>query len=378
MNLSKSTFAQLVRLRSHAGRFLSHAPACLVALAVAPVCTAQMPELRRANLDHVPVLGISHIAGDAYRATVDNHGTVFLVTSEGIILADPISPGFAAWLKEQFDERYGVPVRYVVYSHFHWDHASGGGVFEDTAQFVGHANMLSHLAMPPDSTALADVVGQYEPVAALDSNGNGVVEESEVPEDLQRFYGSNQSQFGGFDANGDGVLSGAEIVRGPVSFVRPPDITYTDEIEISLGGKRVRLTWTGEMNHSRDSSIITFPDDDVMMVVDYISFGRLPNREMDYENGLFDEWLAAIRQAESMAGNFRFVATGHGPVGTWEDIRAWREYLESLRDQVAAGIAAGQSLAQMQQTITMDAYSDYQGFDWVDENVLGMYHFLTD
>ena len=83
---------------------------------------------------------------------------------------------------------------------------------------------------------------------------------------------------------------------------------------------------------------------------------------MDYENGLFDEWLAAIRQAESMAGNFRFVATGHGPVGTWEDIRAWREYLESLRDQVAAGIAAGQSLAQMQQTITMDAYSDYQGF----------------
>ena len=337
-----------------------------------------MPELRRADLDHVPVLDISHISGDAYRATVDNHGTVFLVTSEGIVLADPISPGFAAWLKEQFDERFGVPVRYVVYSHFHWDHASGGEVFEETARFVGHANMLSHLAMPPDSTTLEDVVGQYEPVAALDSDGDGVVAESETPEDLQRFYGSTQSQFGGFDANGDGVLSGAEIVRGPVSFVRPPDITYTDEIEIRLGGKRVRLTWTGEMNHSRDSSIITFPDDDVMMVVDYISFGRLPNREMDYENGLFEEWMTAILEAEELARSFRFVATGHGPVGTWEQIRAWREYLESLREQVAAGIAAGQTLVEMQQTITMDEYADYQGFDWVDENVLGMYHFLTD
>ena len=349
-----------------------------VTLMTGPACLAQMPELRRADLDHVPVLGISNISGDVYRATVDNHATVFVVTEEGIILADPISPGFAQWLKEQFAERFGVPVRYVVYSHFHWDHASGGAVFADTARFVGHMNMLSHLAMPPDTTTLADVVGQYEPVAALDVNGNGVVEESEVPEDLQRFYGSTQSQFGGFDANGDGVLSGAEIVRGPVSFVHPPDITYSDEIEIRLGGKRVRLTWTRDMNHSKDSSIITFPDDDLMMVVDYISFGRLPNREMDYENGMFEEWMAAIRDAEALARGFEFVTTGHGPLGTREDIRTWRVYLESLRDQVAAGIAAGQTLEQMQQSITMDDYSDFEGFDWVDENVLGMYHFLTD
>jgi len=26
----------------------------------------------------------------------------------------------------------------------------------------------------------------------------------------------------------------------------------------------------------------------------------------------------------------------------------------------------------------MGEYSDWEGFDWVDENVLGMYHFLTD
>ncbi len=339
---------------------------------------AQMPELRRAPVDHVPVFSISHINGDTWRATVDNHGTAFLVTSEGIILADPIGPGMAEWLKEEFDRRFGVPVRYVVYSHYHWDHASGGEVFVDTADFVGHANMLTHLAMPPESTRLSDVVGQYAPFAALDANGNGLVEEGEVPEDIQRFYGSSLTQFPGFDANGDGVLNGAELVRGPVSFVQPPNITYTDEIEIRLGGKRVRLTWLGDMNHSKDSSLIEFPDDNVLMVVDYISFGRLPNREMDYENGMFEEWMTAIRESEAVARGYEFVAPGHGPVGTWEDIRDWREYLEKLRDQVAAGIAAGRTLEQMQQSITMDEYSDWQGFDWVDENVLGMYHFLTD
>jgi glyoxylase-like metal-dependent hydrolase (beta-lactamase superfamily II) len=339
---------------------------------------AQVPELRRSSLDEAPRWTIEHIAGGVYRAMSNNHGTVFLVTPEGIVLADPINPEFSTWLKQEFDTRFGVPVRYVVYSHYHWDHASGGDVFADTARFVGHVNMLSHLAMPPASTTLSQVVGQYEPVAALDTNGNGVVELGETPADLQRFPGSRQSQFGGFDANKDGVLSGAEVVRGPVSFVRAPDIVYADEIQLSLGGKRVKLTWVGEMNHSKDTSLITFPDDSVMLVVDYVTFGRPPNREMDYELGMFEEWMAAIRRTEELAADFEFVATGHGPVGTREDVRTWREYFEQLRDEVAAGLAAGQTLEEMQQTITMDEYSHWDDFDWVDENVLGMYHFLTD
>ena len=99
---------------------------------------------------------------------------------------------------------------------------------------------------------------------------------------------------------------------------------------------------------------------------------------MDYELGMFDEWMAAIVETERLAAGFDFVATGHGPVGTRDDVRAWREYFEKLRDQVAAGIAAGQSLAEMQRDIDMEEYSHWADFDWVDLNVLGMYHFLTD
>jgi len=321
---------------------------------------------------------ITHINGGVYRALNNNHGTVFLVTEEGIVLADPVNTDFAIWLKREFDERFGVPVRYVVYSHYHWDHASGGGVFSETAQYVGHANMLAHLAMPPASTTLSEVLGQYAPVAAMDANGNGVIEESEIGPGFRRYPGAEKSQFVGFDANEDGVLDGAEVKRGPISFVRPPNLTYTDELEITLGGKRVNMTWVGEMNHSMDSSLITFPDDSVMYVVDYVTFGRVPNREMDYELGMFDEWMAAIVEAEQSAADFDFVATGHGPVGTREDVTAWRDYMEKMRDLVAAGISAGQSVEEMQRDIDMEEYSHWADFEWVDLNVLGMYHFLTD
>ena len=314
-----------------------------------------------------PRRSIEHVNGAVYSATNNNHRTVFLVTPDGIILGDPINADFSRWLKAELATRFNVPVRYVVYSHHHWDHASGGDVFADTARFVGHANMLSHLAMPPASTTLSQVVGQYQPVAKADANRNGVIDKTEGP-----------ANFDAFDANRDGVLSGAEVVRGPVSFVRPPELTYTDRMQIRLGGKRVDVSWVGEMNHSRDSSFIAFPDDSVLFMVDFVSFRRLPNQEMDYENGQWPEWMTAIKKGEELAAGFKFVATGHGPVGTVKDITAWREYFETLESAVAAGIKAGQTLEQMQQNIKMAEYSHWDGFNWVPLNVLGMYHFLTD
>ena len=38
-----------------------------------------------------PTRTISEIVDGVYRATNNNHGTVFMVTSEGIVLADPIT-----------------------------------------------------------------------------------------------------------------------------------------------------------------------------------------------------------------------------------------------------------------------------------------------
>ena len=316
-----------------------------------------------------PTRSITHITGDLYRGQNNNHFMLLLVTDEGIIMTDPINAGFSTWLKDEIESRFGVPVRYVLYSHHHGDHASGGAIFADTAQFVGHENMLNHLTLPPDSTPLP-VVGQYAIVATMDTNGNGRIEQSEASGRL--------NNFSGFDANGDGELSGAEVLRGPLSGVHPPNITYSRTTSITLGGKEAHMTWVGEMNHSMDMSVISFPDERAMQVVDFITFQRLPYREMDFENGLFDEWMSAIKHWESLAGDYDYISPGHGPVGDLADVKEWRRYFEALRDAVAAGIAAGQSLEEMRASIEIPEYSDWEGYSWLDENVLGMYHFLTD
>ena len=101
-----------------------------------------------------PERGIVQVSGDLYRAQNNQHFTVFLVTPEGIILSDTINEDFSNWLKNELDARFGLPVRYVLYSHHHWDHASGGRVFADTAEFVGHAAMRQALAMPSSGAPL--------------------------------------------------------------------------------------------------------------------------------------------------------------------------------------------------------------------------------
>ena len=104
-----------------------------------------------------PKREISRIAGDLYRFQNDFHFSVFLVTDEGVIATDPIDPEAAAWLKTQIAERFGKPIRYVVYSHDHRDHIAGGEVFADTATVVAHRNALSTIEREGRPTALPQI-----------------------------------------------------------------------------------------------------------------------------------------------------------------------------------------------------------------------------
>ena len=118
---------------------------------------------------------IIHLKGDLYRFRQVRHYGMFLHTPEGIILVDPANSEAAKWLKAEFARRFKVPVKYVIYSHAHNDHASGGEVFADTATFVAHENMAKNLVPPADGAPLL-------PREVLwDKNRNGGIEQSEAP-----------------------------------------------------------------------------------------------------------------------------------------------------------------------------------------------------
>lgn len=309
----------------------------------------------------VSALFIEQIAEDVYWAGNNTHRTVLLVTDDGVIMSDPINREFSTWLKAEIDARFGVPVRYVLYTHHHWDHASGGAVFEDTAKFVGHENMLGRLALPPAGTPLP------AEAAALDGNGNGRIERAEAE-------GAFQTNFALYDFDADGVLSGAEVTRGALNDVRAPDLTYRDNLAVTLGGKRAEMVWVGVHTHTDDMSVVVFPEESVGFMADFISIVR-PPRWIRGDQPV-ETWLAAIRVVE--AQDFDLAAGGHGTYASSTYVTLFREYLEELRDQVAAGIAAGQTVEQLQQSIYMQAYEDWISYaEFRASNIADMYNMLT-
>ena len=75
---------------------------------------------------------------------------IFVITDDGVIVTDPLNPKAAKLLQSEIRKRTDKPVKYVVYSHNHHDHISGGNIFEaEGAQFIGHTNLVKQLSDHP-------------------------------------------------------------------------------------------------------------------------------------------------------------------------------------------------------------------------------------
>jgi len=297
-----------------------------------------------------PVREITNITGDLYRARSDNHYTVFLVTSDGVILGDPLNTAFAEWLKTEIATRFNTAVEYVLYSHHHWDHASGGAVFADTAMFVGHAAMVEALAAPlPDNAA------------PLDDNGDGRLERAEAT-------GGYATNFDAFDRDGDGVVTGSEINAE----IYPPDTVFTDSMTITLGGSRVETIHPGPA-HSADAAILFFPDERAVFAVDFINVQRFPG---SLAGSTFREYADTIGAVQALA--IETVLPGHGDAGQAPDLAEYATFLEDVETAVAAGLARGDTLDQILAEVRLDAYSEWLLYDARRETVIAdAYAMLT-
>jgi glyoxylase-like metal-dependent hydrolase (beta-lactamase superfamily II) len=146
------------------------------------------------------------------------HNTIFIVTDEGVVAADPVGLTNARspqMYKSAIAAVTSVPVRYLIYSHDHADHITGGSVFMDTVQAV-----ISHRLAAPKIAA----------------RNNAVT---------------------------------------PV-----PTYVFDTQSSFTLGGKTIDLIYTGR-NHSDNSIVIYYAARRLLFAVDFIPVKALPFRTLD-------------------------------------------------------------------------------------------------
>src|SRR5262249_4040655 len=159
---------------------------------------------------------LARFAPDVYGFRYNNHVAMFIVTEEGVILADPIGQEnrrTPTAIKEAIRLVTDQPVKYVVYSHAAFDHSTGGVGVADTPQFVGHRTTVDKNAAAHDPTT-------------------------------------------------------------PV-----PDQTLDKEMSIELGGKRVDL-YSADLSPTDDYIFIHYPEGRVVMTVDLVQPHNTPFRTL--------------------------------------------------------------------------------------------------
>ena len=248
---------------------------------------------------------IVKIAGEVYRFRNAFHYSVFAVTPAGIIATDPINAEAATWLKAELKARFNQPVKYLIYSHDHADHISGGEVFADTAIVVAHEN------------AKTQIVGEKRPTAV-------------------------------------------------------PQVTFTDQLSIELGGTLVELSYTGR-NHSDNSIVMRFPKERLLFAVDFAPVQSIGFR--DFPDAYLTDWIASLKHVEAM--DFDVLVPGHGPLGRKEHVKAYRDYMEDLQGQVLKHVRAGKTLDEIKTLVDLKKYEGWVGYkDFAMLNIEGMHRMV--
>ncbi|MCH7667324.1 MAG: MBL fold metallo-hydrolase, partial [Acidobacteria bacterium] len=80
----------------------------------------------------------------------DEYISMFVVTDAGVIAFESVNTAHSTGFLEAIRETTDKPVRFLLHSHNHWDHASGGQVFRDAgATLVAHTEAYEWMEANP-------------------------------------------------------------------------------------------------------------------------------------------------------------------------------------------------------------------------------------
>jgi glyoxylase-like metal-dependent hydrolase (beta-lactamase superfamily II) len=126
-------------------------------LALAFTGTANAQQAQRPQIETTKVEGTENV----YIFRNGNHQAMFVVTKDGVIATDPVAYGRPNGGQQYVDEIRKVtkaPIKFLIYSHHHYDHIAGGKAFKDAgATIVAHRKVKDRLAPLKDpNTPLPD------------------------------------------------------------------------------------------------------------------------------------------------------------------------------------------------------------------------------
>jgi len=294
---------------------------CLVALA--PAVPAQEEDYSKVQIKSTPLSAnlfmLEGVGGNVAAATGPDG--VLLVDDEFAGVADKIRAALKGLGADQ-------AVRFVVNTHYHYDHTDANLAFAQAgAVVIGHDNLRVRL------------------------------------------------EHGGVAGNGGSISK--EMKAAPAGAL--PAVTYLNELTLHLNGMDVRVHHYARA-HTDGDSVVFFPAAHVVHMGDiYVRYG-FPFIDVSSGGNVRGMIAACADVLRTVPAGTR-VIPGHGQLATLDDLREYLKMLEDTTALVQKGIKAGQTLDQMKKDRILGAwsarYSPPKGFVDTDAFTESLYYSLN-
>jgi cyclase len=274
------------------------------------------------------------------QAMVNCNAAIFVRSKDVVVVDAHSKPSAAASLIHQIQrEITPKPVRYVVNTHFHWDHTQGDHAYRQTGQkvdFIASAatkQLMSDQAVARMKESVGAVPQQIDTLRARAARSTSAAEKAFCADQIAQLQ-AYQSELKNYT-------------------LELPTITFDTSYLLQDPAFDLHIDFHGH-SHTAGDIFVFCPQQRAIATGDAIH-GFLPN----IADGFPRRWpgtIDAVGQAD-----FQFLMGGHGPLQTDRKVMtSQRNYIEELTGKVADGKKAGLSVAEMQKRFTVGSLKSLQ------------------
>jgi cyclase len=277
------------------------------------------------------------IAKPAYKV---NCNAAIIILDDGVLVVDTHSkPSAARALIEEIKKLTPKPVKFVVNTHFHWDHYQGNEAY------------------PSSWPAGVEIISSEATRASIEQRGIPRVKHEIVTMPAQIEQLKMDLQKASTSEQRDTIQKEISEAEAYLSELRSmqitlPTMTFDRSLILHRKSRTVEILWLGRA-HTDGDVFVFLPKERVLVTGDALH-GWTPYMGDSYP---FD-WITTLDVAEKL--DFDYVIGGHGDVmRDKQTFELWKEYFRDLLDQTAAAYADGATLDQAKKRVSDYLISKY-------------------
>jgi cyclase len=274
--------------------------------------------------------------------TMINCNAAIFVRSKDVVVVDAHSKPSAAasiirQIRRQVTEK---PVRYVINTHFHWDHTQGDNGYRksgDKVDFIATSmtkDLIEKMAAARMKESADSVPPQIERMRKRAESAKSAAEKTFCEEQIRQM----EAYLADLKQNYEVVL---------------PTITFEKSYLLADPAFDLHLDFHGR-SHTAGDTFVYCPQQRAIATGD-ASHGWLPTITDAYPR----QWPGTIDEVAKI--DFKFMMGGHGPMQSERTVMmSQRNYIEELTEKVEAGKKAGQGIDELQKRLTVASLKSMQ------------------